>query len=588
MGPCPKQHLKRTMSRQYLDVPYRSKDAAKALGARFDGTVKRWYVEAGVDLIAFSAWLPASTAPTGDSTDVALADAASTSMATVKKGIPLSRLLNGVAAAVAQAFASGVWTLVEVNEASVRNGHVYLELSERDSAGQPIARARAMIWAGTASRILPDFEKATGAVIGAGIKLLVRARPAFKAQYGFSLEIDAVDSEYTLGDLEARKKEIRTRLQQEGVFDRNRRLSSPWDYRVVLVVAPQEAAGLGDFRKEAERLEQFGICRFVYAHSRFQGEGAAREVVAAASAALRDLGDAEGPDAIVIIRGGGAVNDLAWLNDYELARFICDQDIPVLTGIGHERDSTLPDEVAHTRFDTPSKVIGGIEQQISRRVREVLTAWDEILVTGMQAVRTVRLVIERSEAEIRGDAREHLARAKQEGTAIVNTIAVGAVRRVHDASRQSLALLNEVRADAMQTVGTAKQEVPVLMTAIRIDALSNVGEARSATGLAFNTVVDRTAAATRTVGQALDNRLQRVAERAAGVVQLARGSTQALMREVTGQGPGKTLTRGFAIVRNDEGRPVTSSEQAQISPTLNIQFRDGLTEVRTVPARERK
>ncbi|MDP9995766.1 exodeoxyribonuclease VII large subunit [Variovorax boronicumulans] len=577
------------MSRQYLDVPYRSKDAAKALGARFDGTVKRWYVEAGVDLVAFSAWLPAGTAPSGSaSRGIALADEAAAGVVAVKKGISLSRLLNGVAAAVAQAFASGVWTLVEVNEASVRNGHVYLELSERDGAGQPIARTRAMIWAGTASRILPDFEKATGAVIGAGIKLLVRAKPVFKAQYGLSLEIDAIDSEYTLGDLEARKKEIRVRLQQEGVFDRNRRLSPPWDYRVVLVVAPQDAAGLGDFRKEAERLEQFGVCRFIYAHSRFQGEGAAREVVAAASAALRELGEADRPDAIVIIRGGGAVNDLAWLNDYQLARFICDQDIPVLTGIGHERDSTLPDEVAHARFDTPSKVIGGIEQQISRRVREARTAWDAILAAGTQSARTIRLTVERSEAAVRADAREHLARAKQESTATLNMIAVGAVRRVHDASRQSLALLNEVRADAMQAVATAKQAVPVLMTSVRIDALSNIGEARSATGLALNTIVDRTAAATRAAAQALDNRLQRVAERAAGAVQQARGNAQALMREVAGQGPEKTLTRGFAIVRTEEGRPVSSSEQAQIAPTLHIQFRDGSTEVRTVPAKGRK
>jgi exodeoxyribonuclease VII large subunit len=577
------------MSRQYLDVPYRSKDAAKALGARFDGSVKRWYVEAGVDLVAFSAWLPADSVPgASSSTGVVLKDTAPTGMAIVKKGLPLSRLLNGVAAAVAQAFASGVWTLVEVNEVSVRNGHVYLELSERDSAGQPIARARAMIWAGTAARILPDFEKATGAVIGAGIKLLVRAKPVFKPQYGLSLEIDAIDSEYTLGDLEARKKEIRGRLQQEGVFDRNRRLSVPWDYRIVLVVAPQEAAGLGDFSKEAERLERFDICRFVYAHSRFQGEGAAREVVAAASAALRQLGEADQPDAIVIIRGGGAVNDLAWLNDYELARFICDQDIPVLTGIGHERDSTLPDEVAHTRFDTPSKVIGGIEQQILRRARQARTAWDAILAAGTQDVRTLRLAIERSETGIRADAREHLARAKQENTATLNTIAVGAVRRVYDASRQTLALLNEVRAEAMQAVATAKQQVPVLMTAIRIGALSNVGEARSGTGLAFNTVVDRTAAATRTVAQTLDNRMQGVAERAAGVVQQARGNAQALMREVTGQGPEKTLTRGFSIVRTDEGKPVTSNEQAQLSPTLNIQFRDGSTEVRTIPAKGRK
>ena len=99
------------MSRQYLDVPYRSKDAAKALGARFDGAVKRWYVEAGVDLVAFSAWLPAGTTPGASSSmGMALTDTATTGMAIVKKGIPLSRLLNGVAAAVAQAFATGLWS----------------------------------------------------------------------------------------------------------------------------------------------------------------------------------------------------------------------------------------------------------------------------------------------------------------------------------------------------------------------------------------------------------------------------------------------------------------------------------------------
>lgn len=152
-------------------------------------------------------------------------------------------------------------------------------------------------------------------------------------------------------------------MHQERVLDRNRQLTSPRDYRLVLVVAPQAAAGLGDFQKEAERLEHHGICRFVYAHSRFQGEGAVNEIVAAASVALAGLGrqaaDEGGtvlPDAIVFIRGGGAVNDLAWLNDYALVRFICDQAIPVHTGIGHERDSTLLDEVANTSFDTPSKV----------------------------------------------------------------------------------------------------------------------------------------------------------------------------------------------------------------------------------------
>ena len=575
------------MARQYLDVPYRSKDAAKALGARFDGTVKRWYVEAGTDLAAFSPWLPAATAPAPTvGTEVALGAAPSSDLVDVRKGIPLSRLLSGVATAVAQAFASGVWTLVEVNEASVRNGHVYLELSERDSTGHPIARARAMIWANTASRVLPEFERATGAVVGVGIKLLVRARPVFKAQYGFSLEIDAIDPEYTLGDLEARKKEIRARLQQEGVFDNNRNLAAAWDYHRVLVVAPEEAAGLGDFQKEAKRLDRFGVCRFIYAHSRFQGEGAAREIVAVATAALREMG-AEAPDAIVIIRGGGAVNDLAWLNDYELARFICDHSIPVLTGIGHERDSTLPDEVAHTRFDTPSKVIAGIEQHILSRMRDARAAWEVILGSGAQASRAARLAVERLEAQVRADARDHMARARQDSTANLNTVAAGAVRLVHDVSRQSLALLNDVRTDAMQKVATARQRVPALITSIRTDALANVSEGSAGTTVAWNTIADRSAAATRSAVQALDTGIQRVAERAGATLDLARSNSLSLVREVTGQGPEKTLTRGFAIVRNDEGQTVTSSVQAQGSPVLQIQFRDGSTQVRTAPAKGR-
>jgi exodeoxyribonuclease VII large subunit len=144
--------------------------------------------------------------------------------------------------------------------------------------------------------------------IGPGIKLLVRARPGFHVQHGFGLEIDELDPDYTLGDLEARKREIRARLRADGVFDANRKLAAPWDFNAVLVIAPAQAAGLGDFEAEARRLSNAGVCRFVYVASRFQG--AAGEICAAAKAALRDWRDGR-PDVLVLIRGGGAVNDLA-------------------------------------------------------------------------------------------------------------------------------------------------------------------------------------------------------------------------------------------------------------------------------------
>ncbi|HWV10211.1 MAG TPA: exodeoxyribonuclease VII large subunit [Pseudomonas sp.] len=562
------------MSRHYLNVPFAQKDAAKSLGARFDGAVKRWYVEDGRDLTVFAQWLPAPVTPTSSSVELALPSTDSAIALASPKGISLSRLLGGVAEAVSQAFAKGVWTLVEVVEARAR-GHVYLELSERDGSGQPIAKARGVIWSSTASRILPEFEKATGAVIGAGIKLLVRARPVFNAQYGFSLEIDAIDPDYTLGDLEARKKEIRDRLQKEGVFDHNRRLAPPWDYRTILVVAPEDGAGLGDFRKEAERLERFGICRFIYAHSRFQGEGAAREIVSAMATALEQQGKAAPPDAIALIRGGGAVNDLAWLNDYDLVRFICDLDIPVLTGIGHERDNTLPDEVAHTRFDTPSKVIAGIEQHILRRVREAKTAAQEIFATAARSVQHTKADVARHEAQVHADAKTHLSRARQFSAETLHQVQAGATRQIHDASVRSTALLHQTQTEATRHLSSAQQQVPALMNDIRVRSQEQVGDARSNASLDFQAILAHGGTTVRTTRQSVDDRMQRLAERAQGSVQRARTNTEALMREVTGQGPDKTLGRGFAIVRAPDGHPVTDTAQARALTTIDIQFRDG-------------
>ena len=233
-------------------------------------------------------------------------------------------------------------------------------ISERNASGVITAKASAVIWSSTAAVILPQFASATGAQIGPGIKLLVRARPVFKAQFGLSLELDAIDSDYTLADLEASKREIRERLRGEGQFDLIRQLPAPWDYNLVLVIAPEGGAGMGDFQSEASRLQALGICRFVYVHSRFQGDGAAAEIRRALLGALACMGtgdeDAETlPDAVAIIRGGGAINDMAWLNDYALVRAACELEVPVLTGIGHERDNTVLDEVAISASTRPPK-----------------------------------------------------------------------------------------------------------------------------------------------------------------------------------------------------------------------------------------
>jgi exodeoxyribonuclease VII large subunit len=584
------------MPLHYLDVPFRQKDDAKALGARWDGAARRWYVPDGLDPTPFAAWrsgtqtvaafLGAQDAvpPAGDAAGVpaplALRDAAGLAGAPAQ-GVSLSQLLGGVASVVAERFGSGVWTTVEVLQASLRNGHVFLEVSERDAAGRVLAKAQAAIWAGTAARILPPFEQATGATIGAGIKLLVRARPVFKPQYGFSLEVDAIDPAFTLGDLEARRRDIRRQLQAEGVQDRNRRLPAPWDYRRVLVVAPEGGAGLGDFRREADRLERFGICRFAYATSRFQGEGAAREVLAALRAALaRDKGP-EPFDAVALIRGGGAVNDLAWLDDLELARGVCLLEVPVLTGIGHERDRSILDEVAHARFDTPSKVVAGIEQHIVRRAREARAAFDAVADQARRGLQDARARIERDRARVESGARSGLAAARQDASAAWGDVRLAALQTVHRARQAAEQDAQAVRHGAARQLAVARQDAAMHWERVQARARATVAHARGAVRTAQATVMDQAGRDARASRRGLDGLLRGVGDGARQALDDARRGAESLVREIAGQGPEKTLGRGFALVRTPDGRTVTSARAAAAQPVLALTFGDGPVAVRT-------
>lgn len=537
----------------YLTTRYTDREAVKALGARWDAEARRWFVPPGRDLAPFAAWLPAASE---DGLPSAVREVAAPAppvyeVDVPRKGVALSQLLAAVGRAVAQAFADGVWTVVEVVDARLRSGHVYLEVSERDARGAVTAKATAIIWAGVAARILPEFERATGAKVGPGIKLLLRLQPVFKPQYGLSLEVQAIDPDYTLGDLEARRREIRQRLQREGLYGANRALPAPWDFQAVLVVAPEDAAGLGDFRAEADRLDRAGVCRFTYAYSRFQGEGAAAQVRAALLEALADQEPAF--DAVAIIRGGGAVNDLAWLDDYDLARAVCELPVPVFTGIGHERDMTVLDEVAHTSFDTPSKLILGIEGVIRARVQEARAAHAAVLDAAARAVAQAAQALARQRHATVTGALQQLATARERIGAHRNDVRLHAAQTLHDARAEVQLHRAEVSQLARQQLALARQMVLALRAAVRERAATQTQAMRRDAA--------RHAADTRTHARRV---LREAATRA-----------ESLMREVAGQGPDKTLGRGFALVRGARGTPLTRAAELAAGEPLSIEFRDG-------------
>lgn len=305
----------------------------------------------------------------------------------------LSQYLSTVQEVIQIAFNEPVWVKAEVRNLSIKGGHYYLELAEKDEhTDKVVASCRATIWKFSAAKMVLKFERESGVELSKDLNVLIKVKARFDPQYGFSVNVEDIDSSYTLGDIARRYQQILEKLTSEGLVNKNKGLPTPFDIQNVLVIAPEKAAGLGDFRKDADVLDHAGVCHFVYHSATFQGNTAATSIIESLSSSLRQWANDydSPPDLIVIIRGGGAVNDLAYLNDYDLAALLCKRSVPIWVGIGHEKDRTILDEVANRSFDTPSKVIGGIRNLIQERIQNVLESLQKIKLLSQHQITTYK------------------------------------------------------------------------------------------------------------------------------------------------------------------------------------------------------
>lgn len=270
-----------------------------------------------------------------------------------RKELSLHELNACVREALQEAMPERYWVRAEVSEARVHpSGHCYLELIEKEEAtGRTVAKARATIWATTFRLLRPWFEQSTGQTLTAGIKILILVSPTFHELYGYSLTIHDIDPAYTLGDAARRRAAILQQLRDEGVADMNKELAWPALPQRFAVISSPSAAGYGDFMNQIQNNPYgYKIYTALFAAS-MQGEQTESSIIEALDHIARHE---ELFDGVVIIRGGGATSDLNSFDSYPLAVNIAQFPLPVITGIGHERDDTVIDLVANTRVKTPT------------------------------------------------------------------------------------------------------------------------------------------------------------------------------------------------------------------------------------------
>ena len=263
--------------------------------------------------------------------------------------LELNRLVRE---AISDALPGEYWVEAELSECREHGGHCYLELIEKDErSATPVAKASAKCWRQTWQMVRPYFERTTGQPLRAGLKVLLKVYPQFHEAYGFSWIVTDIDPTYTLGDMARRRQEIVRQLKEEGVFDMQRELSIPLFAQRIAVISAPSAAGYGDFLRQLHD-NPYGL-RFettLFAAT-MQGEQVEQSIV---SALNEVYGRQEAFDVVVIIRGGGATADLSGFDTLALAENVAQFPLPVITGIGHERDETILDMVSHTRVKTPT------------------------------------------------------------------------------------------------------------------------------------------------------------------------------------------------------------------------------------------
>ncbi|NMA73615.1 MAG: exodeoxyribonuclease VII large subunit [Bacteroidales bacterium] len=253
-----------------------------------------------------------------------------------------------------QCLPDSYWIQAELSEVRVNqnSGHCYLELVQKDAmTNYLVAKARGIIWANVFGLLRPFFEETTGQQLVAGIKVLIQVSIHFHELYGYSLVVENINPEYTLGDLALRRKEILDQLKKEGVLTLNKELNFPLLPQRIAVISSATAAGYDDFHNQLKHNERgYGFLLELFP-ALMQGDQVEKSILSALDKILKRQ---EEFDVVIIIRGGGSSSDLSGFDTYLLAAACAQFPLPIITGIGHERDDTVLDSVAYKRVKTPT------------------------------------------------------------------------------------------------------------------------------------------------------------------------------------------------------------------------------------------
>ena len=312
----------------------------------------------------------------------------------ISKHLSLYELNSIVRDIISMSLPDSYWVEAELSEAREGyGGHCYMELIQKEErTNTPVAKAHASCWRNRWMLIKPHFERVTGQRIHAGMKVLLKVHAQFHENYGFSWIVDDIDPNYTMGDMARKRMEIIQTLKEEGVFDLQKELALPMFCQRIAVISSASAAGYGDFCNQlADNAYGLNFKTNLFAAT-MQGEGVEQSVIAALD---RINAEYEDWDCVVIIRGGGATSDLSGFDTLALAENVANFPLPIITGIGHDRDESVLDMISFRRVKTPTAAAAFLVEHLTDVYARVEDAQEAIVTYVKRRLQVERMRMER-------------------------------------------------------------------------------------------------------------------------------------------------------------------------------------------------
>lgn len=321
--------------------------------------------------------------------------------------LSLSQLCHQITDSLQADFAEPVWVHAEISELSVRNGHCYMELVEKNADNNAfLAKTRANCWANIFALLKPYFEAETGQTLRAGLQVLLSVTVEFHPVYGMSLSIRDINPTYTIGNLAQQRMAIIAQLTADGIIDMNKQLQLPLLLQRIAVISSDSAAGYGDFCHQLNgNAEKFAIYRKLFP-ALMQGERAEASIIEALDKINNEI---ELFDAVVIIRGGGASTDLSCFDSYNLCLNCAQFPLPIIAGIGHQRDVSVLDMVAHTSVKTPTAAAEFILNSFSVQQQRIVNAKQCLQRTATQLSATLQMNLDNYRSRLKSNFTYRLA-----------------------------------------------------------------------------------------------------------------------------------------------------------------------------------